>query len=157
MKFEPHELLGTTTPQVVEIAGGKARNQVPDRCEFFVDLRTTPNLDHAAVTGQIAAALESEVAIHSDRYHAVATDVSEIVVRAAFEAAGTRSGVGSGTTSDWAFLKGIPTVKIGPGDTQRSHRPNEYLRIPELEAGAEFYRLCVQSYFRLATAEVAHV
>ena len=34
-------------PQVTQISGGLARNQVPDRCEFFVDLRTTPNLDHA--------------------------------------------------------------------------------------------------------------
>jgi acetylornithine deacetylase len=157
MTFQPHALLGTTTPQVVEINGGKARNQVPERCEFLVDLRTTPNLDHTAVSTQIAAALESEVAIHSDRYLPVATDSSEAIVRAALEATGTRAGVGSVTTSDWAFLNGIPAVKIGPGDTQRSHRPNEYMRAAELSAGAQFYSRCVRAYFRLATAEVAHV
>jgi acetylornithine deacetylase len=157
MSFEPHELLGTTTAQVVEITGGKARNQVPDRCEFFVDLRTTPNLDHAAVAAQIGAALESEVAVHSERYLPVATDESQPIVRAALAAAGARAGIGSVTTSDWAFLKGIPAVKVGPGDTQRSHRPNEYLRVAELEAGVAFYRHCVRTYFQLATAEVAHV
>ena len=157
MSFEPHDLLGTTAPQVVEITGGEARNQIPDRCEFFVDLRTTPNLDHKAMAARIDAVLESEVAVHSDRYYPVATNGSEMVVRAALEAADASAGVGSVTTSDWAFLKGIPAVKIGPGDTRRSHRPNEYMRVAELEAGVAFYRQCVRTYFQMAAAEVAHV
>jgi acetylornithine deacetylase len=45
-RFEGHPLLGASRPQVTQIKGGLARNQVPDSCEFFVDLRTTPNLDH---------------------------------------------------------------------------------------------------------------
>jgi acetylornithine deacetylase len=57
--------------------------------------------------------------------------------------------VGSGTTSDWAFLGDIPAVKAGPGDTFRSHRPNEYLTLPELEAGAAFYANLVPAFFKL--------
>ncbi|MGZ5564932.1 MAG: M20/M25/M40 family metallo-hydrolase [Chthoniobacterales bacterium] len=157
MKFEPHHSLGTTQAQVTQISGGLARNQVPDRCEFFVDLRTTPNLDHAAVAAQIDAALESEVIVHSDRYLSVTTDESEPIVRAALAAASKQQGIGSVTTSDWAFLRGIPAVKVGPGDTQRSHRSNEYLLASELEAGAQFYRRAMQNYFELAAKESAHV
>lgn len=154
MKFEPHHSLGEARAQVTQIKGGLARNQLPDRCEFFVDLRTTPNLEHAAVTAQVAAALESEVTVHSDRYLPVATDVNEPIVHAALTAGRKAEGIGSVTTSDWAFLKGIPAVKIGPGDTQRSHRPNEFILTSELEAGARFYCSAVRNYFELVHAHV---
>jgi acetylornithine deacetylase len=157
MEFEGHEDLGAARAEVTQITGGLARNQVPDRCEFFVDLRTTPNLDHATVADEIGAKLESEVAIHSHRYESVATNASEVVVRAALEVAGASAGIGSVTTSDWAFLKGIPTVKVGPGDTNRSHRPNEYLLLSELKEGAAFYGRLIHTYFRMAAREVVHV
>jgi acetylornithine deacetylase len=71
--------------------------------------------------------------------------------------AGKPNGIGSVTTSDWAFLRGIPAVKAGPGDTQRSHRPNEFLLSSELKAGSEFYQRAAQNYFELAARESAHV
>jgi acetylornithine deacetylase len=139
MRFEPHVLLGETRAQVTTVAGGRARNQVPDQCEFFVDLRTTPNLDHGELAGRIALELESEVAVHSGRYRAVATDHGEPVVQAALAASGRKAPCGSATASDWAFLAHLPTVKAGPGDTHRSHRPDEWLTLGELKAGAAFY------------------
>ncbi|MDQ2659386.1 MAG: M20/M25/M40 family metallo-hydrolase, partial [Verrucomicrobiota bacterium] len=157
MEFPAHPSLGATRAQVTEISGGLARNQIPDRCEFFVDLRTTPNLDHAEVAGEIEGALESEVRVHSDRYLAVATEENEPIVQAALQAADKARGVGSVTTSDWAFLRGIPAVKAGPGETERSHRPNEFILLSELEAGAAFYRRAVRNYFELAAKEQAHV
>jgi acetylornithine deacetylase len=157
VEFEAHEGLGATRAQVTQISGGLARNQVPDCCDFFVDLRTTPNLDHAAVIAEIGARLESEVTVHSHRYEPVATKASELVVRAALEAAKASATVESATTSDWAFLKGTSAIKVGPGDTHRSHRPNEYLLLSELEAGATFYSRFVRIYFRMAATEVAYV
>ena len=50
-------------PQVTQISGGIARNQVPDRCEFFVDIRTTPAFDHDQLAAAIDAELESEVQV----------------------------------------------------------------------------------------------
>ena len=156
MQFEPHERLGVTQPHVTQITGGTARNQVPDRCEFFVDLRTTPNLDNAAVAAALDAALESEVIVHSQRYEPVATEESEPIVQAALAASGHSGTTGSVTTSDWAFLKGVPAVKVGPGDTTRSHRPNEFLFLHELEAGAAFYGNLVRNYFARVAKEVTH-
>lgn len=152
MEFAPHPRLGIARPQVTQISGGTARNQVPARCEFFVDLRTTPNLDHADVAAAINAALESEVIVHSQRYEPVATDEQEPIVQAALAATGAGTTVGSVTASDWAFLKGTPAVKAGPGDTCRSHRPDEFLLLSELEAGARFYTQLARSYFLLAHA-----
>jgi len=153
MKFEPHVSTGAARPQVTQIKGGLAPNQIPDGCEFFVDIRTTPNLDHDAVVAQVADALESEVVVQSDRHPAVATEEAQPIVRAALKAAHRERGVGSGTTSDWVFLKEIPAVKAGPGDTHRSHRPNEYLLLSELEAGAAFYSRLIRAYFELTAAE----
>ena len=156
LRFEPHVLLGETRAQVTTVAGGRVRNMVPEACEFFVDLRTTPNLNHADVTAQIAGELESDVAVHSDRYRAVSTDASQPVVLAALFAAGKQGGVGSPTTSDWAFLAHLPAVKAGPGDTHRSHRPDEWLSRAELRSGAAFYEKLVRQYALIATQEVHH-
>ena len=158
MTFEGHPLLGEARPQVTQVQGGLTRNQVPDCCEFFIDLRTTPNLDQAALAQQIQGELESEVRVHSGRYLPKATDALHPIAQAALSASGQSGFVGSHTTSDWAFLGPLPTVKVGPGDTHRSHRPNEYLTRKELEDGVAFYTKAIRSYFALAAQgkETAH-
>lgn len=146
LRFPSHPLLGEARAQVTQISGGLARNQVPDKCEFFVDLRTTPAMDHAEVARQVAGVLNSEVQVHSARYLPKATGAHQPIVRAALAASGAKP-VGSSTTSDWAFLGDLPTVKVGPGDTLRSHQADEYLTRAELEAGAAFYTRLVRGYF----------
>jgi acetylornithine deacetylase len=149
MDFPVHALLGSQKAQVTQIQGGLRRNQVPDACEFFIDLRTGPDQDHDALAADFQRQLESEVAIHSKRYLPKCTDAKHPIVRAALQAAGKAGPVGSGTTSDWAFLGDLPAVKAGPGDTFRSHAPNEYLTLPELEGGAAFYASLVPAFFKL--------
>ncbi|MBP1627858.1 MAG: Peptidase, family [Holophagaceae bacterium] len=148
MSFDAHGLLGSTQPVVTEISGGRAHNQVPDRCEFYVALRTTPNLKVSEVVARIAAELESEVSVHYDNYLPQATDPGQPIVQAALESAGLSEGIGSSTASDWAFLNNIPAVKAGPGDTHRSHRPDEWLTLEECLQGVAFYRSLASAYFR---------
>ncbi len=150
MAFPGHPLLGAAKAQVTQMTGGLARNQVPDTCEFFVDLRTTPNLDHEALAADLASQLESEVIIHSARYLPKATSPDQPILLAALKANGNKGPVGSHTTSDWAFLGDLPTVKIGPGDTHRSHQPNEYLTRPELDAGVDCYLKLIHNFFEEA-------
>jgi len=146
LRFPSHPLLGEARAQVTQISGGLARNQVPDTCEFFVDLRTTPSMDHAEVAQRIGGMLRSEVKVHSARYLPKATSDAQPIVRAAVKASGAEP-VGSSTTSDWAFLGDLPAVKVGPGDTLRSHLADEYLTRAELEAGAAFYTRLLRGYF----------
>jgi acetylornithine deacetylase len=147
LRFPAHPLLGEARAQVTQIQGGLARNQVPDRCEFFVDIRTTPGMDHAAVASHLSGVLRSQVQIHSARYLPKATSAGEPIVRAAIAASEGTSPVGSSTASDWAFLGQVPAVKVGPGDTLRSHKPDEYLSLVELEAGVAFYQRLIHGYF----------
>lgn len=150
MSFPGHPLLGATQAQVTQLTGGLTRNQVPDSCEFYVDLRTTPNLDHQTLAADLASQLESEVIVHSARYLPKATNPDQPILMAALKANGNKGPVGSHTTSDWAFLGDIPTVKIGPGDTHRSHQPNEYLTRSELIAGVDCYLNLINNYFEQA-------
>ncbi len=147
LRFPSHPLLGEARAQVTQIQGGLARNQVPDRCEFFVDIRTTPSMDHSAVATHLSGVLRSEVVVHSARYLPKSTGANEPIVRAAVTASEGASTIGSSTTSDWAFLGNLPAVKVGPGDTLRSHKPDEYLALVELEAGVAFYQRLIGGYF----------
>jgi acetylornithine deacetylase len=149
MDFPIHPLLGSQKAQVTQVQGGQRRNQVPDACEFFIDLRTGPDQDHDALAASFQRLLESEVAIYSKRYLPKGTEPGHPIVRAALKAAGKAGPVGSGTTSDWAFLGDLPAVKAGPGDTFRSHTPNEYITLQELEAGAAFYASLATTFFKL--------
>jgi acetylornithine deacetylase len=153
MAFEAHPLLGTTRPVVTQVNGGLARNQVPDRCEFVVDLRTTPNLTDGEVVARLSAELQSEVSVLASGYRPMSTDPAHAIVKAGLKTAGTKVPVGSDTTSDWAFLGDLPAVKAGPGDTMRSHRPNEWLSLKELNAGTNFYSALAREFFRLKALE----
>jgi acetylornithine deacetylase len=150
MQFPPYTAFDSRThatqAQVTLVNGGITANQVPDRCEFRVDLRTTPNLDHEELLARIRSELDCEVECLSQRYRPVATEHSERIVKAALSATGQLLRF-SGTVSDWSLVPGIPAVKLGPGDSARSHQPDEYLLQSELEAGVECYVRLVRSYF----------
>jgi len=153
--FGRHPRLGDTTAQVTRIEGGRALNQVPDTCEFFVDLRTVPGITVESIVEQLRGEIASEVHVNSSRYLPCATDEAHPVVQAALAAAGRERGTVSRTTSDWAFLSDLPAVKAGPGDTTRSHRPDEYITRQELGDGVAFYRRLVpECLARLAAVPV---
>ncbi len=53
---------------------------------------------------------------------------------------------GSATLSDLVFMEGIPALKCGPGKTERSHTPDEYVLESEILEGARFYTRMVRAY-----------
>lgn len=144
-----HPLLGSPSVQVTKIEGGHARNAVPDHCEFWVDVRTNPGSDASEIHRKLQGVAECELVIHSSRLVAVETGATQPIARAAAQASGAPP-EGSRTTSDWVHLAHVPTVKIGPGDTARSHRADEYVDESELELGARVYTDLARNYFALA-------
>lgn len=152
---EPHSLLGACHAHVTTIAGGVARNVIPDACEFFVDIRTTPDTPHAALVARLREYLKCEVHIHSERLVPVQTDPSHPLVQAALRTLPGVEPTGSPTMSDMVFLAGVPAVKIGPGESARSHTPDEFVTGEELAAGAAAYERIAQEYFA-SPGEVAH-
>lgn len=140
-----HAMLGETHAHVTMISGGVARNVIPDACEFWLDVRTTPAVSHAELVRRIRAALRCEVHVHSERLAPLETAACEAIVQAAVAASGLPPR-GSPTMSDMVFLRGVPSVKIGPGESARSHTPDEFIRPYELEQGADVYERLVRDY-----------
>ena len=149
-----HPLLGRCHAHVTQITGGVARNVIPDHCEFFLDIRTTPGETHAALFERLSRFLDCELAMHSDRLVPVETPKSQPIVRAVLKALPAVEPAGSPAMSDMVFLADVPCVKIGPGDPHRSHTPNEYITVDELTAGAAAYERIIQAYFDIARQPV---
>jgi acetylornithine deacetylase len=151
-----HPLLGESTAVATMLTAGERANVVPGAAEAVFDARLSP-LHRAAdvvrlLTERMPAA---EVAVRSERLTPVETAEDHPLVQAALAAAGRTRAIGSRTLSDMALLRGVPAVKVGPGLTERSHTPDEFVLAEEVEAGAAFYaRLVPAALAALAAAGV---
>jgi acetylornithine deacetylase len=139
--------LGAPTKTVTTIEGGSARNMVPEHCVFTVDLRTTPAYTHGEIVEQVRAAVDAEVEVHSDRLVPCSTPEDARIVRAARAARPDADSFGSPTSSDWVFLHDVPAVKIGPGQSARSHTAEERIDVTEVQEAVEAYRTLIRAYF----------
>ncbi len=135
-----HPQLGPVTCEPTMLKGGTARNVVPAEASVILDVRTVPGEEHAAMVAAPAVgrrrggagALRAPQALRHGR-KARASCVAPSVARPAARL------YGSPTLSDWVYFRDYETIKAGPGDSDRSHRPDEYVTEEELAAGARFY------------------
>ncbi len=139
--------VGYPSVNITTIEGGIARNVIPDSCTFYVDIRSTPAYTHAEITQHVQSILESEVTVHSDRIVPVATSVDADIVQACLRALPGSRPTGSPTASDWIYLSDVPTVKIGPGTSEKSHTSDESIDIAELEQAVDAFKHIVREYF----------
>lgn len=142
-----HPILGRPSLQVTQVEGGRRHNVIPDRCKLVVDIRTTPAYAPEELVELVRRTVAGEVEVRSKRIRSVDTPAGHPILRAALAANPTAAPFGSPTVSDWAFLEGIPAVKAGPGDSRRSHTPDEYVNLGELERGVDFYEDLIRAYF----------
>jgi acetylornithine deacetylase len=133
---EVSPLLGPVKMSVTIINAGSQHNVVPDTCQFTVDVRTTEKYGNEEVLAVLQENLQSEVKPRSVRL-----TPSSISPEHPFVKAGVALGLttyGSPTTSDQALLR-IPSLKMGPGDSARSHTANEFIYLDEIRQGIETY------------------
>ena len=142
-------LLGDIRMTATMISAGTQHNIVPDSCRFVVDVRTTDAYTNEQTVEIIREALKSDVTPRSTRIRASAIDESHPLVRAA-KAIGRDTFV-SETTSDMALMP-FPTVKMGIGDSMRSHSANEHVMIDEIVEGLEIYK----RYIKQIAEEYGH-
>lgn len=129
-------LLGPVKMSVTQIEAGTQHNVVPDRCTCVVDVRSNECYSNREIFDVIRANLRNEVKARSFRLNSSRIGEDHPFVRRAL-----RMGLvpfGSPTLSDQALMA-FPSVKIGPGESSRSHTADEYIRIDELEAGIRIY------------------
>lgn len=135
-----HPLLGKSTIATTVLRSGERHNVVPDRAEALFDARLSPLHTAADAVELLRGKMpRAKVAVRSARLQPFETSEGHPLVRAALRAAGRARAIGSSTLSDMALLQGVPAVKCGPGETARSHTPDEFVLASELELGIAFY------------------
>ncbi len=138
MDFEKtSELLGKTTAKVTAIeTDNKAHNVVPSSCRFVLDVRVNEKYDFDEVIDYLKATLKAELVPRSFRMKSSMIALDHPIVKAGKQLG--LSHYGSPTTSDKALMP-FPVLKIGPGDSARSHTADEYIYISEIENGISIY------------------
>jgi acetylornithine deacetylase len=128
--------LGEIKMTVTVINAGKQHNVVPAECIYTVDVRVTDQYSLEEVLGVIKTNVKSVVTPRSLRMRSSGIDAGHPLVNAAKK---LQIGLyGSPTTSDQALIP-VPSVKIGPGDSARSHTADEFIYISEIVDGIDTY------------------
>ena len=130
------DFLGSVKMSVTQINAGTQHNVVPDKCTFVVDVRPNGVYTNPELLEMIKSSVSCEVKERSTRIGSSHLSLEHpAVVR------GLSLGLepfGSPTTSNQALCD-FPTLKIGPGDSARSHSADEYIRLDEIANGVETY------------------
>jgi len=148
---KPHELLGECSMSINTIAGGKALNVVPDKCSIGIDIRTLPGQNHQDIITdleKIFAKLkaknpqfDAEVSVLR-QVQALETDSRCDFVKDFCSAVHENRTKAVGFTTDGPYFAslGAPVVIFGPGKPELCHKPDEYIKISDVEKAAEYYK-----------------
>ena len=135
--FPKHsELLGGVKLSVTQIAAGTQHNVVPDKCSFVVDVRSNEMYSNDEILSIIRQHVACNVTARSTRLSSTATPLNHPVVIKAKKI--NRNIFGSPTLSDQALMP-FASVKMGPGDSARSHTADEYILLQEITESIEIY------------------
>ncbi|AMQ01159.1 Acetylornithine deacetylase [Pedobacter cryoconitis] len=130
------EVFGPLKMSVTIINAGSQHNVVPATCTFTVDVRVTDAYSNEEVLRIIRTNVDCDVKARSVRLKPSSIDKEHPLVQSGIALG--RSTYGSPTTSDQALLS-IPSVKVGPGDSARSHMADEYVFVKEIAEGIQLY------------------
>ena len=130
------EVLGPVKMTVTQIEAGQQHNVVPDSCRFVIDVRTNEHYSNDKAFKIISGLIQSEVKPRSFRLNSSGINNDHPIVQRGI--AMGRKIYGSPTTSDQAVIP-YPSIKMGPGDSARSHTANEYILLNEIREGIATY------------------
>lgn len=130
------ETLGPVKMTVTIIHAGQQHNVVPAECQYTVDVRVTDAYSPEEILDIIKQHVPSEIKPRSLRMRPSSIDKEHPIVQAAIKLG--KQLYGSPTTSDQALIP-APSVKIGPGDSARSHSADEFIYLREIKEGIETY------------------
>ena len=136
-RFEKESsLLGPVKMSVTQVNAGTQHNVVPDRCTFVVDIRSNELYSNEELYKEICQHIQCEAKARSFRLNSSRIDTNHPLVKRATEM-GLKP-FGSPTLSDQALMH-FPSLKMGPGESSRSHTADEYILIDEIENAYNIY------------------
>ena len=129
-------LLGTVKTTVTQISAGTQHNVVPDRCQFVIDVRTNERYQNQEIVDFLRSKLQSEIVPRSTHLNSSRISENHPLIRKGV--AMGKSIYGSPTLSDQSMMP-FETLKMGPGESARSHTPDEFILVSEIRAGIRDY------------------
>jgi acetylornithine deacetylase len=130
------DYLGEVKITLSGIQAGVQHNVVPEACHFTLDVRVTDEYTNKEAFEMIQAQMKSTLTARSFRLNSSKIEKDHPFVQAGLAIG--RTSYGSPTSSDQAIIP-CTSVKIGPGDSRRSHTADEFIEIKEIEEGIEIY------------------
>lgn len=128
--------MGRVNLNVTQIYAGSAHNVIPDRCDFVIDIRPTEQYSNEEILYELQGICESELKPRNLANRSSATQEGSPLQKTA-DAMGIET-FSSATTSDWMRIT-CDAIKMGPGDSNRSHRKDEFVYIDEVRNAIETY------------------
>lgn len=131
------ELLGPVKTSVTVIeTDNKAHNVVPAQCRYVIDCRVNECYTFEEILETIRLHVKSEIQPRSTRLRSSSISLEHPLVKAGLQLG--RTYYGSPTTSDKALMP-FETLKMGPGDSARSHTADEFIYVDEIREGIDIY------------------
>jgi len=134
--------LGKVKMSVTVIQAGQAHNQVPPECKFTVDIRVTDSYSLEEVLSVVKQNVKCEVIPRSLRLRPSGIPETHPLILSAKKLG--KKLYGSPTTSDQALIP-VSSIKMGPGDSARSHSADEFIYLHEIKQGIESYIDLIQA------------
>ncbi len=136
-RWERHsELLGDVKMTVTMVQAGTQHNVIPDTCTFCVDVRTNECYSNRELYEEICKHVQSDVHARSFRLSSSHISTDHPLVQRAVALGGKP--FGSPTLSDQALMP-FPSLKMGPGDSTRSHTADEFVLVSEIDHAIQHY------------------
>lgn len=137
IRFEREsEVLGPVKLTVTQINAGSQHNVIPDHCHFVVDCRVNEEYSNQEVIDILSSQLNIELKPRSTHLNSSKTPIEHPIVQKGILLG--KEIYGSPTLSDQVFFQ-CPSIKVGPGDSTRSHQEDEYILESEIEEGIRTY------------------
>ena len=128
--------MGKVNINVTQIYAGSAHNVIPDQCDFVIDIRPTEQYTNEEILRELQYICKSDLIPRNLSNLSSATEPDSPLIEAAEDL--RIDTFSSPTTSDWMRIT-CDAVKMGPGESSRSHRKDEYVLIEEIHNGIKTY------------------
>jgi acetylornithine deacetylase len=139
------DVLGPVKMTVTQISAGKQHNVVPAECHLVIDIRVNDCYNNTEILETVRAKVNAEVTPRSMQLNASSIPVSHRLVQAGIALG--RTTYGSPTLSDQSVLS-CKSLKLGPGETLRSHSADEFIYVNEIEEGIQLYIKTLTDFFK---------
>ena len=127
---------GKVKMTVTQINAGTAHNVVPDSCRFVIDIRPTEAYRVREIVEELRGFCRSDLVPRSLQHESSATYEGSPLL-GVVDALGIET-FSSPTTSNWMISR-RESIKMGPGDSARSHKADEYVKVSEIRSGIQGY------------------